>query len=626
MKPLKWMAFFSILLLFPISSYAALDIMRVSLLEGEVQIYTEETGEWVPASINMPIKEGDRVWAADRGRVELNFKDGTYLRLDQKSALEVLNVENDSYQLHLSTGHLFANYLGKDGTVLQIDTPESSIRAYEKGKFRVDVFDSGRTEITNFRGTVYAESREGRTEIERGRTLYITERGDAEFGPLPPADEWEKWNRQRDTKLAEWRPPSKYLPEELRSYSRDFEDNGRWVYSEEYGQVWTPNVVVSVGWAPYRLGRWVWIGGDYTWVSYEPWGWVPYHYGRWSLVASIGWCWVPPLRGAVHWGPGYVGWVVTPTHVSWVPLAPREIYYGHGNYGPHSVNIRNVNVTNINVERVVYKNARATNAVTVIHRDTFVTGRHVDEKIQENPFLRERIHVGQPDIRPERATKMPVVREVSADKRPPASIREIKVREIKENRPLVRQKDASVMRPGAPPREMNVKVREGTPETRTVGKPGQPAPGRKEMEKPGRAKAVERGIEKPQVRPQAEGKIEKPRAVQPVEKAVEKPRPAQSTERGVGPTQPAGRGVEKPRAVQPAEKAVERPRAVQPVEKKVEKQPPVRVPEKGIERPAAPRVPEREIERSRAVEKELEKGAEPRQMERGNRGPEGKGR
>ena len=113
MKALKWMAFFFIILLLPISSYAALDIMSISLLEGEVQVYTEETGEWVPASINMPIKEGDRIWAADRGRVEMHFKDGTYLRLDQKSALEVLTLEKDSYQLHLSTGHLFANYRGK---------------------------------------------------------------------------------------------------------------------------------------------------------------------------------------------------------------------------------------------------------------------------------------------------------------------------------------------------------------------------------------------------------------------------------------------------------------------------------------------------------------------------------
>jgi len=610
MKPLKWMAFFFILLLLPTSSYAALDIMRVSLLEGEVQIYTEETGEWVPASINMPIKEGDRVWASERGRVELNFKDGTYLRLDQKSALEVLTVEKDSYQIHLSTGRLFANYKGKDDSLLQIDTPESSIRAYEKSKFRVDVFDSGKTEITNFRGTIYAESREGRTQIERGRTLYITERGDAEFGPLPPADEWEKWNRQRDTKLAEWRPPSKNLPEDLRSYSRDFDDNGRWVYSAEYGQVWTPNVVVSVGWAPYRLGRWVWIGGDYTWVSYEPWGWVPYHYGRWSFAASIGWCWVPPVRGAVHWGPGYVGWVITPTHVSWVPLAPREIYYGHGNYGPHSVNITNVNVTNIHVDKVVYKNVRATNAVTVIHRDTFVTGRHVDVKTQENPFLREKVHVGRPDIQPERATKMPVVREVSVEKRPPAPIREVKVKEIKESRPLVRQKEASVMRPGTPPREMAVKVREGTPEARAVEKRGQPVPAKKEQEKAGRAKSAEREIgptssEKPP---------EKTGGVRPAERGVEKPQ--------VG--QPAQRGVEKPKARPAVEEKVEKSRPVQPVEKGIPKTVSPQSPKKEIEKPA--RAAEQERQRSGAVEKEVEKAVEPRQMERGIRGPEGKGK
>ena len=35
---------------------------------------------------------------------------------------------------------------------------------------------------------------------------------------------------------------------------------------------------------------------------------------------------------------------------------------------------------------------------------------------------------------------------------------------------------------------------------------------------------------------------------------------------------------------------------------------------------------EKESERSRAVEKEVEKAGEPRQMERGIRGPEGKGK
>ena len=118
---------------------------------------------------------------------------------------------------------------------------------------------------------------------------------------------------------------TRYLPRELDTYASDFDDNGRWVNAPGYGYVWTPTVSVSVGWSPYSNGRWCWVGGDYVWIGYEPWGWAPYHYGRWSYVASIGWFWVPPARGAAYWGPGYVGWVSTPTYVAWVPLAPGEI-------------------------------------------------------------------------------------------------------------------------------------------------------------------------------------------------------------------------------------------------------------------------------------------------------------
>ncbi len=57
---------------------------------------------------------------------------------------------------------------------------------------------------------------------------------------------------------------------------------------------------------------------------------------------SATFAWIPPVRGAVYWGPGFVGWVYTPSYVSWVPLAPGDIYYGYGYYGPNSVNIINM--------------------------------------------------------------------------------------------------------------------------------------------------------------------------------------------------------------------------------------------------------------------------------------------
>ena len=62
--------------------------------------------------------------------------------------------------------------------------------------------------------------------MDAGRILSLKEETYAELSPLGPPDEWERWNRERDRKYAERRPPSRYLPDELQAYSSDFEGNG----------------------------------------------------------------------------------------------------------------------------------------------------------------------------------------------------------------------------------------------------------------------------------------------------------------------------------------------------------------------------------------------------------------
>ncbi len=620
MKNFKFIFLISILLLFPAYSYpAALGFLRISLIDGDVQIKTEDTEEWVPASINMPLKDGDRIWVPEGGRTELQIGDGTSLRLDQKSALDILTIEKDSFQFYLTEGYVYANFRGLRDSLLQIDTPLSSVRSYDRSVFRIDISEDGYTNTSVYRGSVYAENRDGKTTIDEGNTLSLREGTYAELAPLGPPDEWEQWNSERDRKLAERRPASRYLPDELQPYSADFEGNGRWVNIREYGYVWTPTVAVSAGWAPYRTGRWVWMGGDYVWVSYEPWGWVPYHYGRWAFVDSVGWCWVPPVRGAVYWGPGFVGWVQTPTYVSWVPLAPGEIYYGHGYYGPHSVNITNINITHIDVTRVVYRNVHVRNGVTIVHHDTFVTGKHVDVKVRENPFLREKISIGRPNIKPERATFIPVLKEIPLTKRPPELIREIKVREIKEKRPLVKTKEASVLRPGSPPKEMTLKTKEGKPverklerekvlrpTERKVERLKEPKPLEKEVEKPKELKPVERGLEKPkEYRPTEKG-VERPREFKPVEKGVEKPKEFKATEKGV----------ERPRELSLPEKGVEKPKEFKPREIEKPKEKPV---ERGLEKARERKPVEKETEKvkeRRKIEKEVEKTKEHKPAEK----------
>jgi hypothetical protein len=569
MKKLMMMVLIS-LILFP-SVYAGaseLGGMRFSFIRGDVQVRTEDTQDWVPASINMPLKEGDRVWVPEEGAAEIQTKGGTYLRLADRSALDILTLDEDSYQTYLSEGRLYANLRGGRDSLLQVDTSSSSVRAHEKSKFGVDVPERDPVNVSVFQGEVNVENSEGSIRVASGEVLSLGEGAYSEKSTLGSPDDWERWNYERDSRLAERRPPSRHLPEELQPYSNDFYDNGRWVQTPDYGYVWTPTVSVSVGWAPYRHGRWVWIGGDYVWVSYEPWGWAPYHYGRWYFAASIGWCWVPPARGAVYWGPGYVGWVYTNRHVAWVPLAPRETYYGHGHHGPHSVNVTNVNVTNVHVEKTVYKNVRVNNAVTTVNHETFVRGKPADARVRENPFLTEKIHAGRPPIKPERSSSMPVVREVPQTKRPPESIRQANVSERKKERPMVKSKEASVFAPETRAREMPVKEGEAMPtkarterakelrqSPRSVEKSGAPAPAERRVGQPGPS---ETRVETPK-EPEKSGKtLERSRPPeQTLKKAEEQKQPAPAATPSVGSQQreqgrPSNRGTSQPILQEPS--------------------------------------------------------------------------
>jgi hypothetical protein len=394
-------------------------------LEGDVQVKTEDAKEWLPASINMPLTDSDQIWVPDNGRAEMFLRNGTIVRLDRNTFLEMPAPGDKQTRFYMGAGRVYGNVIVEKGNAVILETPAASFLAHANSVFRIDVAENEDSTASVFQGELYADRGTGQMKIGAGERMVLKK--DAQhpvLAKLLPADEWEQWNKQRDREFT--KPGSgnatAYLPDELKPYSYDLNKNGQWVYEQEYGYVWTPTVIVVQNWAPYRIGRWAWMRGDYVWISYEPWGWVPYHYGRWAFIGKRGWCWVPPRRGFAYWGPGYVGWVHTPTYVSWVPLAPREVYYGRGHYGPYSVNIKNVTVQNITANRPAYKNIHVDKAVTTMHRDTFVTGRQVQLTAKENLFLKERRIMGAPEIRPEKATLMPVIKDIPKGKQPPARV------------------------------------------------------------------------------------------------------------------------------------------------------------------------------------------------------------
>jgi hypothetical protein len=433
------------ILLIPSLSVAEdLGLARLSMIQGNVQIASQDNGEWSMASVNMPLIEGDRLWVPESSKIEIQVNGRVYIRADEQSSIDFLSLKTDAVQLYTDHGHIYLNNSRGGVETVQIDTPESSIHTYDNSIMLLDIDESNTINVQSLQGYVYVENRDGKTRIASGSALTIIPDGTAELAPIGTPDEWEAWNRDLDTQRLAGGGSSRYLPDALQDYASDFDQNGRWVYVSEYGYVWNPDSTAA-DWAPYREGYWKWIQGQYVWISDEPWGWVPYHYGRWAYVNGYGWCWVPPAIDDVYWGPGFVSWVDTPDYVGWIPLAPGDIYYGYGYYGPGSVNITTINVQTIVV--MPPRNARIRNSVTLLTRDTFGTLRPIPMKFKDNPFLKHREDFIPPALKPRKPRPIKPRIIEPGQNQPPQRIQRVKPAEIKEERKLIKNREASVFKP-----------------------------------------------------------------------------------------------------------------------------------------------------------------------------------
>jgi len=416
MKRIIWICLLVVFMVPTLSLAGIIGPASIRFIDGEVMFRTPDDDEWLNASINTPLDEGDAIWCPDGSRVEIQLPDGTMVRLDGASQLDLLANEDGFVQLHLAQGRLYLRTSQTSGSnALQIDADDTSVVPAARTRLRIDMLPNYQEDVTIFKGTAYVEGNGSRTKVRAGEHLALEE-GHSELLPLNPADEWEFWNMERDRAQSRSARTDSYLPDELRGHSAELDTNGSWVRVPEYGMVWRPTVIPSDDWAPYRSGRWIWKGDDYVWISYENWGWVPYHYGRWAVVSGFGWCWVPPARGDVYWGPGYVGWYSTGTLVGWTPLAPGEKFYGHRRYGRDSVIVTNVN---INPTTVVYRNRNNHGGLTLVQHNDFLRGRTVVQQPSGKASISVSVSVGSPRIRPLRETRMPIIKQAPPRVAPP---------------------------------------------------------------------------------------------------------------------------------------------------------------------------------------------------------------
>src|ERR1051326_322736 len=362
-------------------------VARISLVNGDVSVRRGDSGELTAATPNGPMVVNDHLSTTEGARAEIQFDWANMIRLGPSTEVRMGELQDRRYLVQIAVGTTTFRVLRDSNAEVEISTPTVSVRPLEQGSYRVPVQPDGETEITVRTGRAEIFSPLGSEMLAAGKTMEA--RGtatDPEFMIVAgiPQDEWDRWNVDRDRSL-ERASSTRYVSPDVYG-AEDLDPNGRWQTDPQRSDEYTAEV--QSGWAPYRVGRWVWL--DYygwTWVSGDPWGWAPYHYGNWYM-SSFGWAWYPGLIGPRHyWRPalvGFFGWGSPGFgvgmgfgfgNVGWVPLAPYERFrpwYGRGVYNNTIVN--NVTVVN-NYRNAQFVNGRS--GGTSINATDFGRGRSV---------------------------------------------------------------------------------------------------------------------------------------------------------------------------------------------------------------------------------------------------------
>ncbi|HNQ80780.1 MAG TPA: hypothetical protein PKI53_06700 [Candidatus Aminicenantes bacterium] len=322
---------------------------RLSFVDGRIFLQRAADLASEEATINTPISEGDRL-GTDEGRAEISFGDIKYARLDHYTKIDVQTLPRDHSSL-LRLRHWAGNLYLDLGSLdrekdVELLTPGATLYFLEKGLYRVDVGNDGRTEILVFEGLVETAAEEGSVLVKTGQGLSLADgrfEGRAKNFMTGATDAFDRWNGDRASLVRGTAESLGRLPVEIAEYESELDASGEWIDIEPFGFVWIPTGL-SPGWRPYTWGRWTWLPfSGWCWVPYEPWGWCTFHYGRWQWDPFYGWYWIP-LPG---WGAAWVNWWWNDYYCGWAPMSywgyPGIIYnndyYGRGwdgDYPPES--------------------------------------------------------------------------------------------------------------------------------------------------------------------------------------------------------------------------------------------------------------------------------------------------
>lgn len=292
---------FALFLNIPLLADSHARIVRLSYLDGNVELDKGDGRGFSAAYLNMPVIHGSKVWARD-GQAEVELEDGSSIRLTPNtivafSDLSLTNNGERNTSVELEQGTAYFDIRHRDSNSLQLQFGRSRITLEKSARFRVDS-DKHNFEVAVLSGEIDVANPSGtEVAVKKGETIRLDSDDPDRYylAKGVDAENYDSWDNDR----VKWHDQAVSTASTLNGNSgiayglSDLSMYGSYFYVPGYGYMWRPSSV-GLGWDPFADGYWVsYPGFGYTFVSGYPWGWAPYRYGSWQFVNSYGWCWAP---------------------------------------------------------------------------------------------------------------------------------------------------------------------------------------------------------------------------------------------------------------------------------------------------------------------------------------------
>lgn len=297
-------------------------IVRLSDVQGSVQIDKNTGMGFESAFLNLPITQGTQLRTHDRGRAEIEFEDGSTLRLAPNttvsfSKLGLSDSGNRISVIDLVDGMAYVNWLGKSGDQFSMNFSREKIALDRAAHFRVETSPQA-AELAVFKGDIDVEGPAGKVTVDKKKSAHFDASEDGKYTLAKnieesPLDSWDKDASEYHQQYAKNNAssPYQYGMSDLNYY-------GAYSNVPGYGMMWQP-YFAGVGWDPFMDGAWSFYPGyGYMFASAYPWGWMPYRYGNWISIPGMGWMWQPGGWNTWNTVPRFGGTLPVNFH----PLAP----------------------------------------------------------------------------------------------------------------------------------------------------------------------------------------------------------------------------------------------------------------------------------------------------------------